>query len=483
MSKKKRKKTTSPTLLKKKKVNRKRKKKKTYFWLYMYLFLFILALITFGLYLCCPIPSIFVVDKIYISEDNKLNLNFFVLGNKKENVYCMFNTTGVLPDKNDPNWMLSNEGTCSTTLDDNVYYAYLKDSTNKIIQIEDTTKYGKLINININKDTVYLAINGSYDLNVIYEKIGFVDDTITWTVSDNSISSIDENGIVTGIKAGNTTVTATINDKSTTSSIIVTDLITSNISKNSYDFNKPELECNEYTEKENDLLDKILEDRINDVGYQTRAAAVEAARFLVLEFPYRINYFFENGRISINNIDGEGRYFHKGLYLDESRYSSLKKSANGPKTWGCSLYSVQTHEKSNNGLNCSGFVSWSLVNAGFEINDVGARIISSQDITDYGKLTSFTENIIKEGKVKVGDLVHSEHTGGHIGIIIGIDEENIYVAHALWKSASKKLTKRSTNIPGVQITKYTHKEIGSIFPHVVLMDDFYKEDGNLTNMW
>ena len=70
-----------------------------------------------------------------------------------------------------------------------------------------------------------------------------------------------------------------------------------------------------------------------------------------------------------------------------------------------------------------------------------------------------------------------------IGIIIGIDSENIYVAHSLWNSASKELTKREKNVNGVQITKYTHNEVGSIFPRVILMDDFYNEDGLLTNMW
>lgn len=490
MAKSKKKKTTSPTLsnrknnskLKNKNIKN-NKRKKTYFWLVVSLSLFILALITFGLYLYCPFPSIFVVDEIYVSDDNKLNLNFFVLGQKKNDVYCMFNTTGDLPDKNDSSWVLSNDGHCSTTLDDNLYYAYLKDSTDKIVQIEDTSKYGKLISLNINKDIVYIAVGGTYDLDVIYDKIGFIDNTINWTVSDNSIVSIDENGIVTGIKTGNATISATMSDKTVTSLIVVTDLITSNILKNGYDFSKSELKCNEYTKEENDLIDKILESRINDVGYKTRAAAVEAARFLVLEFPYRINYFFENGRKTINNIDGEGRYFHKGLYLDESRYSILSKSGNGPQTWGCSLYSVQSHKKTNNGLNCSGFVTWSIVNAGFNIKDVGARMISSLDITDYGKVKEFNSSIIKNGTVKVGDLVHSEHTGGHIGIIIGIDNENVYVAHALWESASKKLTKRKSNISGVQITKYSHSEVGSIFPHVILMDEFYKEDGKITNMW
>lgn len=483
----------SPTLSNKNNIKRKTNKKKTnkknikrkrkYIWFIVSLVLFVLALITYGLYLVCPFPSIFVINKIYVSDDNLLNLNFSVLGQKKNDVYCMFNTSGELPSLNDKNWVLSNDGYCSTTLDDNIYYAYLKDSTGKITKIEETSKFGKIMSLNISNESVYLALNGKYDLDVSFEKIGYLNEIVKWNVLDDSIASVDEDGMVTGIKPGVTTVSASLGGKTVISSITVTNLITSNILKDGYDFNKPEIKCNQYTKEENDLIDDILSSRINEVGYKTRAGVVEAARFLVLEFPYRINYFFENGRKTINNIDGEGRYFHKGLYLDESRFSSLSKSANGPQTWGCSLYSVQSHKKTNNGLNCSGFVTWSIVNGGFDIKDVGARMVSSLDITDYGKVTSFTSSIIKDGTVKVGDLVHSTHTGGHIGIIIGIDNNNVYVAHALWESASSKLTKRKNNISGVQITKYTHNEVGSVFPNVVLMDSLYKEDGELTNMW
>ena len=96
MAKSKKKNVVSPTLSKKKKNSDKLKnnikKKKNYFWLIASLVLFILSLITFGLYLWCPFPSIFVVDDIYVSDDNNLHLNFFVLSQKKNDVYCMFNT-------------------------------------------------------------------------------------------------------------------------------------------------------------------------------------------------------------------------------------------------------------------------------------------------------------------------------------------------------------------------------------------------------
>lgn len=75
------------------------------------------------------------------------------------------------------------------------------------------------------------------------------------------------------------------------------------------------------------------------MGLNTRAAVVEAARFMTLEFSKRIPYFAENGRLSLNGIDAEGRYYKSGMFLNESRYTSVKKSMYGPAAWGCRIYS------------------------------------------------------------------------------------------------------------------------------------------------
>lgn len=72
--------------------------------------------------------------------------------------------------------------------------------------------------------------------------------------------------------------------------IIVTDII----EKPTYHEQKKEIvPCNQYNKSEAELLDKLLAFKINESGYQTRAGAVEAARFLTLEFKYRIPYFYE----------------------------------------------------------------------------------------------------------------------------------------------------------------------------------------------
>ena len=60
---------------------------------------------------------------------------------------------------------------------------------------------------------------------------------------------------------------------------------------------------------------------------------------------------------------------------------------------------------------------------------------------------------------------------GHIAIIIGIDENNIYVAESL------------PRFKGVVANVYNKNKISKTFSHVILMDRVYEIDGNLTNMW
>ena len=66
-----------------------------------------------------------------------------------------------------------------------------------------------------------------------------------------------------------------------------------------------------YTEEEAHLLDELLDYKVKEAGEGTRAAVVAVAKFITMEFPYRLPYFFENGRYQKNEYsqpcDGEGR--------------------------------------------------------------------------------------------------------------------------------------------------------------------------------
>lgn len=247
--------------------------------------------------------------------------------------------------------------------------------------------------------------------------------------------------------------------------------------------NKKFISCNQFSDEENEILDKTLEDRINTAGYKTRAGVVAAARFLTLEFNYRIFYFYENGRLnnygSIKKVDGEGRYYHKGLYLSKSKYEDITNKFTGPGSWGCKITQFQDEPKYNfvpkvkypNGFDCSGFVSWALLNGGFDIGDSGAGDIISRndDLYDLGTKIKITNDILKSGDVKVGDLIAYS---GHMAIITAIDENyNYYVAESL------------PQFKGLVLNKYNTFQLRKTFTHIMLMDDVYVNNGNITNMW
>lgn len=315
--------------------------------------------------------------------------------------------------------------------------------------------------ITLDRENIYLACDEEI-------KVNFSPEDVEWSSSDNNIATV-ENGVIKGISPGTVTINASKKNVSESIEVTVTDLIT----LPHIDNKKAYLKCEQYSESEAEMLDTLLEYRVNEAGINTRAGAVAAARFLSLEFPYRIHYFYENGRLITaggrSYVDGEGRYYHKGLYLSSSKYDGILKSAYGPKMWGCSMYSKITKARSANGLDCSGYVSWALLNGGFDVGDGGAGINLDRDtdLDDLGEKLKITKENLALKKVKVGDLLS---TYGHIGILIGMDDEHYYIAESL------------TN--DIHVLTMTESELlKSDWLQFILLDEVYKEDGNLTNMW
>lgn len=432
---------------------------------------FFVAAVKYSVFNTPPIPFIKSVGLV----DGKVFVNYDIDENNLNNdIYCIMIPENEEVKIDDERWELAKNRTCSYEIDENIYTVYLKNKSNKIFKVEETNKLGEVTSISTNKNKIYLPLGGTYTPTLTYTTIGYVDDNITWSSENSDIVSVDENGKITAKKKGNIKVTANYGDKSTEILVVSTDLITKRPKE--YDLKKSYLTCDMYSKEENDLLDEILKDRINDVGYQTRAGAVEAARFLALEFPYKIRYFSENGRLTFaSKIDGEGRYYHKGLFLHSSRFDNLANSRYGPATWGCNMYSGPSHGTRRNGLDCSGFITWVMYNGGFDVKDVGAGVAyGSLDMTDYGEKTRFTSSLINDGKVRVGDLLSSSGpSGGHIAIIVGEDNDKYYVAESLWYAP----------YVAVVIVDYSKKTIYNRYYWVMLMDDYYKKDGNLTKLW
>lgn len=281
--------------------------------------------------------------------------------------------------------------------------------------------------------------------------------------NDENIVIVNNNQII-GVGSGNTTiiVNGCIMD------VEVSDLYTLPIINN----NKPYIVCGEYSYEDNIYLDNTLKRYINDAGYKTRAGVVTAARFLTLQFKNKLSYFYENGRFGNDGIerritDGEGRYYHEGFYISNEKMRSISPSNHGPSIWGCDLYENYNEIIKSNGLDCSGFVCWALLNGGYEPGDIGAGPEEDVfDLTDLGEKVYIDD--LQISQLKVGDLVGFD---GHIGIIIGIDNSNIYVAQMYWEG--------DLQVSAFSYTNFLHSD----WEYVMLMDSYYINDGNLTNYW
>ncbi len=333
----------------------------------------------------------------------------------------------------------------------------------------------------INISDTYLNVGMNVDLSVKTTDNNAID-KIEWQSSDKSVIKITD-GKAVALKSGTATITASAGDSLQDS---VTLTVTDILNAPQIDSNKPLLWGeNLYTEQQGELIDDILESRINAAGIGTRAAVVAAARFIPLELTYKVPYFFENGRLDPvpgrMTADGEGRYYHKGLYLTKSKYSVIDKdkTVTGPAAWGeplKNLVDLAPYKKGEyypNGLDCSGFVSWCFYNAGIPIGDVGAGDYENYtfEFSDMGERKELTPELLKSDEIQVGDLLWRD---AHIAVIVGLEADKIYIAESYFN--------------GLEIVVYSRNNtvINDDFTHAVLMDEVYEKycgDGNLTDMW
>ena len=378
---------------------------------------------------------------------------------------------------NGVDWVDSNDGKCSFDVVDGNYTLKVKNfltSDDKPLQIS----INDISKITVNTHEYYLAPGEAYNLRLNYEIVGEVPDKkVEWISSDSNIVSV-EDGKITGVNVGNADITVSAkNGVSDTVKVTVTDIIR----KPELDDNKKKVPCNAYSEEEAELLDKILASRVAAEEEGSRAAMIQVLRFITLNFKYKIPYFFEHGRLNNHGgqryVDGEGRYYHKGLYLSESKFKDLKAINSGPAIWGCGLtnydgsYGWTVGAKYPNGLDCSGFVTWAMYNSGHDVGDIGSGINpNGLDMSDYGEMHKLTYQYVNSRKYKVGDIIARD---GHTALIAGIDDTYIYIAESLLK--------------GVRINKLSYKDSNSNlyknYSYINTLDSFYSSEGTYTNMW
>ena len=418
--------------------------------------------------------SIKVLNNIH-TKDGKLYASLEtndLLIDKK--MWCISTSQEQNPDFNDSNWQEIVDNKCDVEIHDGDKYLYIRDSKN-IGEKNTLSNYVSYISsIKIEKDDLKLIKDETKRIDINIEVVGSPNKSIKYESKDENVATV-QNGEIVGINDGKTTIVASDNyGHSKEINVEVTSLITLPKINNS----KPFISNKQFTQEEAKILDEYLFYQIDEAGYETRAGVVAAARFLTLEFKYRIPYFIENGRLTHFNhrrpyCDGEGRYYHRGLYLSEDKFEILEKSVAGPAMWGA--YIREWSEDNGiirNGLDCSGFVCWCLINGGFDFGDIGGGL--SEDLptlSDRGVSHRITMDYLNTKTAKAGDLIGFD---GHIGIIVGVDNENelIYVADELYHSK------------GSWVQEYTYRGlVNSHFTHIYDYTDEYKNEGNYKSMW
>ena len=378
------------------------------------------------------------------------------------------------------------DGKATFSLSKGSYIIIVTNDSGEITRSDKfTVEVDAVSGISIDKTDTYLNVGMTSTLTTAFETIGNPTDnekSVKWSSSAPKTVSVKD-GVISALKAGKATITATTaSGLSDSVEITVTDLLRAP----KITATKPLLPAGRYTEEEGALIDAVLESRVNTAGYGTRAGVVAAARFIPLEFNYNIPYFYENCILDPQPerpyCDGEGRFYHKGLYLTHSKFELLDKKGilYGPATWGEPLtnwedaFGLIPGAKYANGMTCSGFVSWCLYNGGVPLGDVGAGDTPGYDYeySDFGKRVWLDEDVMRSGILQAGDLIGCD---GHIAIIAGFDENNIYIAEALGKGIVMEVRERYREV----------WECGD-YTYAMLMGDIYAEhngDGDVTEMW
>ena len=193
-----------------------------------------------------------------------------------------------------------------------------------------------------------------------------------------------------------------------------------------------------------------LDDLMQSYGYKTRDAVAAAAVYLAT-YKYNIPYFWG------------GKTTQKGFDINWGCRRNHKTEHN------CSKPMASDNSYCEYGLDCAGFTRWCFIQAGFDTN-----ILRGEEQSE-GKWGNFdakahrydfnSGNQYYINQIKPGDIVHRP---GHVGMVIGVDNEYIQVAEM----------KGPILIDVIRKSNGTSINSQSNFTDFVLFDDFYKEYGN-----
>ena len=198
------------------------------------------------------------------------------------------------------------------------------------------------------------------------------------------------------------------------------------------DNTKPFMRSDTYTSSDKIKYDAMLKKVVNEAGYGTRAGVVAAARFIVGALDYKVPY------------QGASYYNKEGLNIGQ----------NG--AWG----------SSGNGLDCYSFVVWARMQNGLPDDS----LYSGKTYKTYDEANS----------IRVGDYLLTPCSGtcknpfkiNHIGLVIGVDNNYIYVAEA-----------KTVSINALVVTKLDKKDLPKRYALSLVKHVNYSSEGNVTDMW
>ena len=225
---------------------------------------------------------------VEIENRNLFNRNHWIAVDSSETV------------NEDTEWRLFQENELELT--PGTWYIHVKDDLGHTVDTPSILNRTLSVEIDYDSWPMY-PIDQIIPLKLDVIKAG-EGDPVEITSSDTNVASII-NGNILCKAPGMTQITVSSGEITESFPIRVTDLYTLPEEDSS---KKPFLKETICTEEEAHLLDEILERKIEEAGYGTRAGVVAAARFLALEFPYKLAYFSEGGRLdpaSSNQVDGE----------------------------------------------------------------------------------------------------------------------------------------------------------------------------------
>ena len=221
-----------------------------------------------------------------------------------------------------------------------------------------------------------------------------------------------------------------------------------------YANNTNQIKCNTGSSYNNDLYNVV-----RTAGYKTREGVVAAAIYLSSQINVHIPYFWSGGHFHTYN----------GYYDGGDSFMGVSDK------WGCNVKMAfgGTDAQKNGvnypfGMDCSGFVTWSIYNGGYYTGDSSQELRFATNTSMLKSIGGVSVSSVKiknaKGKVKPGDIAYKS---GHVGLVVEVHDSYLMIAE---EASYKK---------GLIVSKVKYNR----FTDIVLMDNFYENYKKNSPMW